>query len=107
MPCTRQGFSSVRSVTSCCAAASCETGDDACGHAVEAQVRLLAAHAALVELGQADDIADQSDEALRLGVDVPGEVLHVLRLCDAVADELGKAGDGRQRRAQLVGRRSP
>ena len=30
-------------------------------------------------------------------------MLHVLRLCDAVADELGKAGDGRQRRAQLVG----
>ena len=63
----------------------------------------LAQAAALVQTGELDDVVHQPDEPLGLPVDVPGEVGDVLRLHQAVAQDLRRAQDGGQGRLQLVG----
>ena len=68
------------------------------------QVDRLRRHGvALVELGQADDIVDERDEARGLGVDMADEARQILGLDHAVFDQLGAADDALQRRFQLVG----
>ena len=57
---------------------------------------------AFVELGEADDIADQRDEALRLLADVADEAGHILLLHHAVFQQLRAADDALQRRFELV-----
>ena len=67
------------------------------------QVDRLRRHGvALVELGQADDIVDERDEARGLGVDVADEARQILGPDHAVFDQLGAADDALQRRFELV-----
>ena len=66
--------------------------------------RLFAALAGLgaVQLAQLQDIADQRDHALRFLMDARRKGGHVSRLCHAGLDQLGIAGDARQRGFQFV-----
>ena len=58
--------------------------------------------ALLLESGEIDDVVDQIDQALGLAVDVGRELLHLFRRHAALRHELGKAGDGRERRFELM-----
>ena len=67
------------------------------------QVDRLARHfVALVELGQADDVADQRDKALRFFPDMADEAGDVLLLHHTVFQQLRAADDALQRRFELV-----
>ena len=59
--------------------------------------------AALVQTRELDDVIDQLQKAARLAVDVGGELLHLFHRHQSGLHQLGKAGDGGQRRSQLVG----
>ncbi|MPM56173.1 hypothetical protein SDC9_102975 [bioreactor metagenome] len=57
---------------------------------------------ALVQLGQADNIADEGDQAACLGADMPHEAGHVFGLHQAVFNELRRAQNRLQRGFELV-----
>ena len=57
---------------------------------------------ALVELGQADDVVDERDEARGLGVNVADEARQIVGLDHAVFNQLGAADDALQRRFEFV-----
>ena len=68
------------------------------------QIDVLALHIlrALVEVRKLDDVLDQRDHTLCLGLDLAEKMRNVLGLDDAVCQKLRAAGDGVQRRLQLV-----
>ena len=57
---------------------------------------------ALFQPGEAENVAHQIHQALALVADLAGEASHILRPCQAVADELGEADDGGEGRLELV-----
>ena len=69
---------------------------------IEIDALLLRRGGILFEARKLDDIVHERHEPLGFLVDIPGELPHPLRRHHAVCQKLGKAGDRRERRFELV-----
>ena len=80
------------------------------GQGGEVEVLPLQLDVRLIQAGEVQNVIHQGDQPLGFLVDVPGKAGDVLGLDNAVFDNLRKAGDGGQRRFQLmrdIGRKFP
>ena len=81
-------------------------GAEALNHAARQHIqvdrRFCEVCRALVQPGKLDDVVDQIDQTAGFPVNVAGEFLHLFLRDHPLLHKLGKAGDGGQRRFQLM-----
>ena len=78
-------------------------GKNIMSQTVKIQLFPLIRQSAFIQTGDPDHISDQTDQSLRFLIDASCKNLHILILHKPVLHDLSKAGNGSQRRFQLVG----
>ena len=73
------------------------------GHIIEVDILFVGEALFLIELAQAHDVVYKCDHSPGFPINISGKFRDLVLRHKAVPHELGKAGNGRQRRFQLVG----